>query len=193
MSGLVFGDGLVARAVAEALSARGIEVRSELRGEPLDALFIGRAEPAPSAPLCELDPRAVARAVEEGLTERFLLLSEALPLLQASAGRAVVEVSAAAYAVAPGGAAEAGISAALIGLARAAALEYAADRVRINVLMTAELPARWPVGVTAAGAALLTLALLDPAAHGVTGAVVACDGGVTAVAQLPAEVPDAPV
>jgi NAD(P)-dependent dehydrogenase (short-subunit alcohol dehydrogenase family) len=193
VNAVVIGEGPVARAVAEALSGRGVEVSGELRQEPLDALFVGRAEPAPRAPLCELDPTAVGRALEEGLTERFLILSEALPLLRSSAGRAVVEVSAGAYAAAPGGATEAAISAALIGLARAAALEYAAEGARINVLMTAEPPASWPVGVTAAGATLLALALLDPALDGVTGAVVACDGGLTAVAQLPAEVPDAAV
>jgi NAD(P)-dependent dehydrogenase (short-subunit alcohol dehydrogenase family) len=193
VNAVVLGDGPVARAVAAALRERGVAVRGALGDEPLDMLFLGLAGDAPRAPVAELDPTEFARALEEGLTSRFLVLSEALPLLAVSRGRAVVEVAAAARAPAPGTAAEAAVGAALIGLARAAALEYAADGVRVNVLLTAEPPPTWPVDVTAGGPTALALALLDISADGTTGAVVACEGGVTAVAQLPAEIPDAPL
>jgi NAD(P)-dependent dehydrogenase (short-subunit alcohol dehydrogenase family) len=193
VSAFVVGEGPVALAVADALRGRRVELRAELGEEPLDMLFLGLAASAERAPLADLVPSAFAESLEKGLTSRFLVLAAALPLLAAARGRAVVEVSAAAAAPAPGMAAQAAVGSALVGLARAAALEYAADGVRLNILQTAEPAIGWPVEVAPAGAAALALALLDESAKGATGAVVAVDGGVTAVAQLPVEVPDAPI
>src|SRR5581483_5775789 len=118
VTAVVVGDGAVARAVAEALRARGVEVGAELR-EPLEMLFLGRAAPPVHGPLAELEPAAFAGSLEDGLTSRFLVLADALPLLAAARGRAVVEVAAAAAAPAQGQAADAAVGTALVGLARA--------------------------------------------------------------------------
>jgi NAD(P)-dependent dehydrogenase (short-subunit alcohol dehydrogenase family) len=95
----------------------------------------------------------------------------------------VLEVSAAAVRATPGEAARAAVDTALVGLGRAAALEYAADGARVNLLLVD--------GADPADAARMALHLLAPESAGVNGAVVAVDGGATACAYRRTAVPDA--
>lgn len=201
---VIVGDQPVAVAVDAALRARGDEVvkigerelarRSsshESLPTPLKALFLGIPPAPPATQLAELGVTDFDEAIEAGLIARFGILSDALPLLAAEAGRALVEVGTGSVAAGPGGAAEAAVSAALVGLARAAALEYAPDGVRVNALLTSPPVIGWPASADPEDVAKLALTLLEPGAGGATGALVACDGGVTAVVQLPPDIPDA--
>jgi NAD(P)-dependent dehydrogenase (short-subunit alcohol dehydrogenase family) len=178
----VRGDGEVAAALRAELARRGIEAVAS-GADAFDALFVGAPPPPARAPVAELEVAAFDEALERGLLEPFRLLSRALPRLAAAGGCAVVEVSAAAIRAAPGAGARAAVDTALVGLARAAALEYGADGARVNVLLAD--------GVPPDEAARVALELLSAA--GVNGAVVAVDGGATATAYRRVEVPDAPL
>jgi NAD(P)-dependent dehydrogenase (short-subunit alcohol dehydrogenase family) len=203
----VFGDRPVARAVETALGERGCDaVRfserdfaprdqsvEDILPSRLDGLFLGAPKEPAHARLADLSVAEFDEAIEVGLAARFKLLSVALPLLATAAGRVVIEVGSGAIAVPHGRCAEASTSAALVGLARAVALEYAREGVRVNVIVSAPRAEDWPAVASPIDIARLALTLLEPGAGGANGAIVACDGGLTAVVQLPPEIPDASV
>lgn len=202
----IIGDQPIAVAVQAALHLRGDDVislseadlaqlspDSRWTPERLDALFLGIPPAPPRAPVGEIDIADFDQAIEAGLMTRFSVLSQALPLLAANTGRVLIEVG--SDAIAGGGrrALDATVSAALLGLARATALEYAEEGVTVNSLLTAPPAVDWPASPRSDAIATLALTLLGPGAGGANGAMVACDGGLTAVVQLPPEIPDAPV
>lgn len=189
----VLGEGPVACALRVLLAERGEPSVGEeaLAGGRLDGLFLGLPE-LPAGGAAELEPAAFGEALERGVHGPFRQLGRALPLLVASGGSVVVEVSAGAYAAAAQAAADATVSPARVALARVAALEYGADGVRTNALLVAESELA-PVPVSPEDAAQAAWRLLAGELPGVNGAVVAVDGAVTAVAILPVVVADAAV
>jgi NAD(P)-dependent dehydrogenase (short-subunit alcohol dehydrogenase family) len=172
----VRGAGAVATALRELVDA------VEPDTDDFEAIFLGAA-PAVVGAVADLAVADFDAVLEDGLVESFRILARALPRLAATGGAVVLEVSAAAVRASRRTAARAAIDTALVGLGRAAGLEYAADGVRVNLLLVE--------GADAADAARMALHLLSPAAAGVNAAVVAVDGGATACAYPRTAVPDA--
>lgn len=154
-------------------------------------------------PLAELSERDFRRALDVNVVGTFLCLKHEIPAVIASGGGAVVNTSSANGLVA--GPAEADYVAskhAVIGLTKAAALDYATQGVRVNAVLPGVI--RTPMLTTASGGdesaveaytalmpigrlgepgevAEAALWLLSDAASLITGASVSVDGGQTMV------------
>lgn len=115
--------------------ARALEVTAERFGG-LDVLVVNAGVFPPSAPIGELDLDVWDRTMAINVDANAALLHHAHPLLRTSpgGGRVVVIGSRNVHAPGPGAAAYSASKAALTQLARVAALEWAADGIRVNVI-----------------------------------------------------------
>ncbi|MFP5316903.1 MAG: bifunctional aldolase/short-chain dehydrogenase [Acidimicrobiia bacterium] len=185
--------------------ARALEVAAERFGG-LDVLVVNAGVFPPSAPIGELDLDVWERTMAVNVDASAALLREAYPLLRRSParGRVVVVGSRNVHAPGPGAAAYSASKSALTQLARVAALEWASDGIRVNVvhpdavfdtgLWTAEVLEQRAahyglsveeyrsknllgVEVTSADVARACVALCGPAFSRTTGAQVPVDGG----------------
>ncbi len=179
-------------AVFDALAARGVTLRAAV-----NAAGIG-ADPAPTADLPLADWQ---RVLGVNLTGTFLCMQHQIRAMRA-AGGAIVNIGSVASVVAssPGAAAYVAAKHGLLGLTRAAALDHAADGIRINLVGPgyirtplaeqrlgeaglAAKAARHPLGRlgTPQEVAALCLWLCSPAAGFATGGFWPLDGGYTAI------------
>lgn len=121
--------------VTEIGSARAAVEFARQKFGRLDGLVHNAAAPSTSATVVDLDESAWRRELDVGLTGAFLMSKFAVPLIAASGGGSVVFIGsqfgrvattrAVAYCAAKAG---------LIHLAKAMAVDHAADRVRVNSL-----------------------------------------------------------
>ena len=184
---------------------RALEVTAERFGG-LDVLVVNAGVFPSSAPIGELDIEDWERTMAINAGANAALLHHAYPLLRLSpgGGRVVVIGSRNVPAPGPGAAAYSASKAALTQLARVAALEWASDGIRVNVLhpdavfdtgvWTAEVleqrAAHYSmsveeyrsknllgVEVTSADVARACIALCGPAFARTTGAQIPVDGG----------------
>jgi NAD(P)-dependent dehydrogenase (short-subunit alcohol dehydrogenase family) len=185
--------------------ARALEVTTERFGG-LDVLVVNAGVFPLSAPIGDLDLAVWEGTMAINLDANAALLHHAHPLLRASpgGGRVVVVGSRNVHAPGPGAAAYSASKAALTQLARVAALEWAADGIRVNVIhpdgvfdtgvWTADVLEQRAahygmsvdeyrsknllgVEVTSADVARACIALCGPAFAKTTGAQIPVDGG----------------
>jgi NAD(P)-dependent dehydrogenase (short-subunit alcohol dehydrogenase family) len=170
--------------------------------EGLDA-YAGAAGIELNRPFPELTVEDWTRVIGTNLTGQFLCLRACLPLLRRQQGAAVVIGSPAAHAAYPGAVAYAASKAGLEGLVRAAAIDLAPLKVRVNALLpgTTATPMLWgaadgpdrdeiirqagdavPLGAVGDPADMAAIAafLLSDQARYVTGACWVADGGLLA-------------
>ena len=180
---------------------RGVE-----RFGGLDVLVVAAGIFPASAPIASLDADAWRRAMAVNVDSVAWLFSAAHPLLALApgGGRVVVIASKNVPAPGPGAAPYSASKAALTQLSRVAALEWAADGIRVNLVhpdavfdtalwtpeLIAERAARYGMTVeeykrrnllhteiTSADVGALTVALCGPAFVATTGAQIPIDGG----------------
>lgn len=115
----------------EAAIARGVE-----RFGGVDMVVTSAGIFSGSAPIAELDPAAWRRAMAINVDAVALLFAQVHPLLKVSprGGRVVLVASKNVPAPGPGAAAYSASKAAATQLARVAALEWAADHIRVNMV-----------------------------------------------------------
>jgi NAD(P)-dependent dehydrogenase (short-subunit alcohol dehydrogenase family) len=157
--------------------------------------------------LSEQSPDDVALVVDTNLHGFLTALAHGIPLLRKASGAAVVAVSSVhAQATAPLVAAYAASKAAIVGAARAAALDHAPEGIRINAVLPGSVDTpmlrasasrrapsdpdgavrewglRHPIGrvLTADEVASAVLFLAGPGATGITGVALPVDGGLLA-------------
>ena len=121
--------------VTDSGSARAAVEFARQKFGRLDGLVHNAAAPSTSATVVDLDESAWRREIDVGLTGAFLMSKFAVPLIAASGGGSVVFIGsqfgrvattrAVAYCAAKAG---------LIHLAKAMAVDHAADKVRVNSL-----------------------------------------------------------
>jgi NAD(P)-dependent dehydrogenase (short-subunit alcohol dehydrogenase family) len=165
----------------------------------LDFAFNNAADGPAPAPLAQIDPTEFDRGVATTLGGAFLGMKFQIPAMLESGGRAVVNMASVAGLVAHANlAAYVASKAAVIGLTKAAALDYADHNVRINAIapgtiLTHRLAAAGQMAIdmgayatpmrrigSPAEVADAVLWLCSPASSFVTGAVIAVDGGMAA-------------
>jgi rhamnose utilization protein RhaD (predicted bifunctional aldolase and dehydrogenase)/NAD(P)-dependent dehydrogenase (short-subunit alcohol dehydrogenase family) len=185
--------------------ARALEVTTERFGG-LDVLVVNAGVFPPSASIGDLDVDIWRQTMAVNVDANAALLHQAHPLLRISpsGGRVVVIGSRNVHAPGPGAAAYSASKAALTQLARVAALEWAADRIRVNVIhpdgvfdtgvwssgVLEQRAARYGmsveeyrsknllgVEVTSADVARACVALCGPGFAKTTGAQIPLDGG----------------
>jgi rhamnose utilization protein RhaD (predicted bifunctional aldolase and dehydrogenase)/NAD(P)-dependent dehydrogenase (short-subunit alcohol dehydrogenase family) len=127
--------GLVCDVTSEAEIERALDQGVRVFGG-LDMLILNAGIFPPSAPVSALSNDTWRQAMSVNLDANLVLLREAHPLLKVSprGGRVVIIGSKNVPAPGPGAAAYSASKAALQQLARVAALEWGADRIRVNTL-----------------------------------------------------------
>lgn len=115
--------------------ARALEVTTERFGG-LDVLVVNAGVSPPRAPIGDLDSEVWERTMAINVEASAALLHQAYPLMRTSpgGGRVVVIGSRTVHAPGPGTAACSVSQSALTQLARVAALEWASDGIRVNVV-----------------------------------------------------------
>jgi NAD(P)-dependent dehydrogenase (short-subunit alcohol dehydrogenase family) len=165
----------------------------------LDFAFNNAADGPAPAPLAQIDPTEFDRGVATTLGGTFLGMKFQIPAMLESGGGAVVNMASVAGLVAHANlAAYVASKAAVIGLTKAAALDYADKNVRINAIapgtiLTHRLAAAGQMAIdmgayaapmrrigSPAEVADAVLWLCSPASSFITGAVIAVDGGMAA-------------
>jgi NAD(P)-dependent dehydrogenase (short-subunit alcohol dehydrogenase family) len=126
-----------------------VEIARERFGR-LDGLVYNAAAPSTDTTVVDLDERSWRHQIDVILTGAFLVSKFAVPLIAASGGGSVVLISSQLGRVATAGAvAYCTAKAGLIHLAKAMAVDHAADKVRVNSLSpgavaTTRLLRSWP-------------------------------------------------
>lgn len=132
----------------------------------LDGLVHNAAAPSTDGTVTDLDPAAWRLEIDVSLTGAFLVSKFAVPLMAASGGGSVALIgSQFAHVATAKSVAYCAAKAALVHLARAMAVDHAAQGIRVNSLSpgavaTTRLLRRWP-SLEAADASLGPLHLLD--------------------------------
>lgn len=132
----------------------------------LDGLVHNAAAPSTDGTVADLDPVAWRHEIDVSLTGAFLVSKFAVPLMSAGGGGSVVLIGSQFARVATGkSVAYCAAKAALVHLAKAMAVDHAAQGIRVNSLSpgavaTARLLQRWPT-LAAADKQLGPLHLLD--------------------------------
>jgi NAD(P)-dependent dehydrogenase (short-subunit alcohol dehydrogenase family) len=115
------------------LTALGAALRE--RFGHLDAAFNNAGDGMMPAPLTELDPEAFERVVRVTVAGTFRAMREEIPLILAAGRGAIVNMSSTAGSSAfAGGAAYVAAKHAVIGLTKAAALDFGEKGVRVNAV-----------------------------------------------------------
>jgi NAD(P)-dependent dehydrogenase (short-subunit alcohol dehydrogenase family) len=144
------------------------------------------------------------RTIEVNLTAMFRVCRATLPLLRGAGGGSIVNIASVhAVSTVPGVPAYAASKAAIVGLSRQMALDYAVDRIRVNSVLVGSVGTRMTlegldeaggpeaIGLSFADNAIARIAqpreigtvigfLLSDAASFVTGSALLADGGLTA-------------
>ncbi|RUW86788.1 SDR family oxidoreductase, partial [Mesorhizobium sp. M8A.F.Ca.ET.059.01.1.1] len=152
----------------------------------------------------ELSDEDWDRTISVNLTAIFRVCRATLPLLRAAGGGSIVNIASVhADATVPGVPAYAATKAAVVGLSRQMALDYAVDRIRVNAVLVGSVATRMTLdGLEAAGGAealglsfeanrIARIAnpseiataigfLISDAASFVTGSAMQVDGGLLA-------------
>jgi NAD(P)-dependent dehydrogenase (short-subunit alcohol dehydrogenase family) len=180
-------------------SARSATETAKQRFGRLDGLVHNAAEPSTDGTVADLDEDLWRLEIDVSLTGAFLMSKFAVPLIAASGGGSVVLIGSQFGRVATAKAvAYCAAKAGLIHLAKAMAVDHAADNIRVNSLSpgavaTARLLKRWP-DLDAADAGLgpahllgriaqpdeiaaAAVFLLSPDASFMTGTDMLVDGG----------------
>jgi NAD(P)-dependent dehydrogenase (short-subunit alcohol dehydrogenase family) len=170
----------------------------------LDAAFNNATDGPRPAPLADIDPAEFDRGIATNIRGTFLGMKFQIPAMLRTGGGAIVNMASLAglSGVANLAAYVAG-KAGIIGLTRVAALDYADQGIRVNVvapgsILTHHLEAAGPEARrqaalsapmrrtgTASEVAQTVLWLCSPAADFITGAVIPIDGGQSAGIKPP--------
>ena len=185
--------------VTDADAMRALVDRTMARFGRLDAAFNNANATPTLGPLAEIDPADFDAGIATSVRGTFLGMKFQIPAMRASGGGTIVNMASVAGVVGVANLAtyvtgKAGI----IGLTKAAALDYGDLGIRVNVvapgpIVTDRLAAAGPAAQAGAGAAVamgrvgstaevasVVLWLCSAASSYVTGAVIPIDGGQTA-------------
>ncbi|TPI64986.1 SDR family oxidoreductase [Mesorhizobium sp. B3-1-3] len=157
LAGRYAGDKLIFR---ETDATREIEVRAAVaeateRFGGLDAVVNCAGIYPTGKRLEELSDEDWNRTIAVNLTAIFRVCRATLPLLRAAGGGSIVNIASVhADATVPGVPAYAATKAAVVGLSRQMALDYAVDRIRVNAVLVGSVATRMTLdGLEAAGGA----------------------------------------
>jgi NAD(P)-dependent dehydrogenase (short-subunit alcohol dehydrogenase family) len=178
----------------QSVAALGARIRSELPG--LNVAFNNAGEGYAPTPLAEVPLDAFERVMRVTVTGTFLAMQQEIPLLLRAGGGSIVNMSSTAGLQAfRGGAPYVAAKHAILGLTKAAALDYGEQGIRVNAVAPGPIDthrlqaappayreqARLAVPMrrlgTAAEVASTVLWLCSPAAGFVTGTTIPVDGG----------------
>src|SRR2546428_5385698 len=190
--------------VADPDSMRNLVDRALAVDGRLDAAFNNATDGPPPAPLAEIDPAEFDRGIATNVRGTFLGMKFQIPAMLRGGGGAIVNMASmaglngtanlAAYVAGKAG---------IIGLTKVAALDYADQGIRVNVvapgpILTYHLEAAGPEAQRLAGlstpmrrvgtvleVAQVVLWLCSPVSSFVTGAVIPIDGGPSAGTKPP--------